>query len=156
MKEKDINSLDHTTWRCQYHIVFAPKYRRMVIYREIKADIGKILRQLCQQKGVEIIEANACPDHIHMLLSIPPKYSVSQIMGFLKGKSSLMIFDRHANLKYKYGNRHFWARGYFVNTVGRNKKQIEEYIKNQLQEDQIADQMSIKEYVDPFTGRENK
>ena len=156
MKEKDINSLDHTTCRCQYHVVFAPKYRRMVIYREIRADIGKILRQLCQQKGVEIIEAEACPDHIHMLLSIPPKYSVSQIMGFLKGKSSLMIFDRHANLKYKYGNRHFWARGYFVDTVGRNKKQIQEYIKNQLQEDQIADQMSIKEYVDPFTGRENK
>ena len=156
MKEKDINSLDHTTWRCQYHVVFAPKYRRMVIYREIRADIGKILRQLCQQKGVEIIEAEACPDHIHMLLSIPPKYSVSQIMGFLKGKSSLMIFDRHANLKYKYGNRHFWARGYFVDTVGRNKKQIQEDIKNQLQEDQIADQMSIKEYVDPFTGRENK
>ena len=156
MKEKDINSLDHTTWRCQYHVVFAPKYRRMVIYREIKADIEKILRQLCQQKGVEIIEAEACPDHIHMLLSIPPKYSVSQIMGFLKGKSSLMIFDRHANLKYKYGNRHFWARVYFVDTVGRNKKQIQEYIKHQLQEDQIADQMSIKEYVDPFTGRENK
>ena len=156
MKEKDINSLDHTTWRCQYHVVFAPKYRRMVIYREIRADIGKILRQLCQQKGVEIIEAEACPDHIHMLLSIPPKYSVSQIMGFLKGKSSLMIFDRHANLKYKYGNRHFWARGYFADTVGRNKKQIQEYIKNQLQEDQIVDQMSIKEYVDPFTGRENK
>jgi putative transposase len=128
----------------------------MVIYKEIRADIGKILRQLCQQKGVEIIEAEACPDHIHMLLSIPPKYSVSQIMGFLKGKSSLMIFDRHANLKYKYGNRHFWARGYFVDTVGRNKKQIQEYIKNQLQEDQIADQMSIKEYIDPFTGRENK
>ena len=156
MKEKGINSLDHTTWRCQYHVVFAPKYRRMVIYREIKADIGKILRQLCQQKGVEIIEAEACSDHIHMLLSIPPKYSVSQIMGFLKGKSSLMIFDRHANLKYKYGNRHFWARGYYVDTVGRNKKQVQEYIKNQLQEDQIADQMSIKEYVDPFTGRENK
>ena len=156
MKDKDINSLDHTTWRCQYHVVFAPKYRRMVLYRELRADIGKILRQLCQQKGVEIIEAEACPDHIHMLLSIPPKYSVSQIMGFLKGKSSLMIFDRHANLKYKYGNRHFWARGYFVDTVGRNKKQIQEYIKNQLQEDQIADQMSIKEYIDPFTGRENK
>ncbi len=156
MKDKDINSLDHTTWRCQYHVVFAPKYRRMVIYKELRADIGKILRQLCQQKGVEIIEAEACPDHIHMLLSIPPKYSVSQIMGFLKGKSSLMIFDRHANLKYKYGNRHFWARGYFVDTVGRNKKQIQEYIKNQLQEDQIADQMSIKEYTDPFTGRENK
>ena len=156
MKDKDINSLDHTTWRCQYHVVFAPKYRRMVIYKELRADIGKILRQLCQQKGVEIIEAEACSDHIHMLLSIPPKYSVSQIMGFLKGKSSLMIFDRHANLKYKYGNRHFWARGYFVDTVGRNKKQIQEYIKNQLQEDQIADQMSIKEYIDPFTGRENK
>jgi len=156
VKNKDINSLDHTTWRCQYHVVFAPKYRRMVIYREIKADIGKILRQLCQQKGVEIIEAEACPDHIHMLLSIPPKYSVSQIMGYLKGKSSLMIFDRHAKLKYKNGNRHFWARGYFVDTVGRNKKQIQEYIRNQLQEDQIADQMSIKEYVDPFTGRENK
>ena len=156
MKDKDINSLDHTTWRCQYHVVFAPKYRRLEIYGALKADIGKILRQLCQQKGVEIIEAEACPDHIHMLISIPPKYSVSQIMGFLKGKSSLMIFDRHANLKYKYGNRHFWARGYFVDTVGRNKKQIQEYIKNQLQEDQIADQMSIKEYIDPFTGRENK
>ena len=156
MKEKDISSLDHTTWRCQYHVVFAPKYRRLEIYGAIKADIGKILRQLCQQKGVEIIEAEACPDHIHMLLSIPPKYSVSQIMGYLKGKSSLMIFDRHANLKYKYGNRHFWARGYYVDTVGRNKKQVQEYIKNQLQEDQIADQMSIKEYVDPFTGRENK
>ena len=156
MKEKDINSLEHTTWRCQYHVVFAPKYRRMVIYRELRADIGKILRQLCQQKGVEIIEAEACPDHIHMLISIPPKYSVSQIMGFLKGKSSLMIFDRHANLKYKYGNRHFWARGYYVDTVGRNKKQVQEYIRNQLQEDQIADQIGLKEFVDPFTGRENK
>ena len=128
----------------------------MVIYKEIKADIGRILRQLCQQKGIEIIEAEACPDHIHMLLSIPPNFSVSQIMGYLKGKSSLMIFDSHANLKYKYGNRHFWARGYYVDTVGRNKKRIQEYNKNQLQEDQIADQMSIKEYVDPFTGRENK
>ena len=156
VKEKDINSLDHTTWRCQYHVVFAPKYRRLEIYGALKADIGKILRQLCQQKGVEIIEAEACPDHIHMLISIPPKYSVSQIMGFLKGKSSLMIFDRHANLKYKYGNRHFWARGYYVDTVGRNKKQVQEYILNQLQEDQIADQISLKEFVDPFTGRENK
>ena len=156
MKEKDISSLDHTTWRCQYHVVFAPKYRRLEIYGAIKADIGKILRQLCQQKGVEIIEAEACPDHIHMLLSIPPKYSVSQIMGYLKGKSSLMIFDRHANLKYKYGNRHFWARGYFVDTVGKNKKQIQEYIQNQLTSDQIADQMGLKEFVDPFTGRENK
>ena len=156
MKEKDINSLDHTTWRCQYHVVFAPKYRRLEICGAIKADIGKILRQLCQQKGVEIIEAEACPDHIHMLISIPPKYSVSQIMGFLKGKSSLMIFDRHANLKYKYGNRHFWARGYYVDTVGRNKKQVQEYIRMQLQEDQIADQIGLKEFVDPFTGRENK
>ena len=156
MKEKDINSLNHTSWRCQYHVVFAPKYRRLAIYREIKVDIGKILRQLCQQKEVEIIEAELCPDHIHMLISIPPKYSVSHIMGYLKGKSSLMIFDRHANLKYKYGNRHFWARGYFVDTVGRNKKQVAEYIRNQLTEDQIADQMSLKEYVDPFTGSENK
>ena len=152
MTEKDINSLEDTKWRCEYHIVFAPKYRRQVIYREIKADIGEILRRLCQQKGIEIIEANACPDHIHMLISIPPKYSVAQIMGYLKGKSSLMIFDRHANLKYKYGNRHFWARGYYADTVGRNKKQIEEYIKHQLEEDQIADQMSLKEYIDPFTG----
>ena len=149
---KDINSLEHTKWRCQYHVVFAPKYRRQVIYRTIKADVGFILRKLCEQKGVEIIEANACPDHIHMLISIPPKYSVSQVMGYLKGKSSLMIFDRHANLKYKYGNRHFWARGYYVDTVGRNKKQIQEYIKKQLEEDKIADQMSLKEYIDPFTG----
>ena len=114
------------------------------------------LRKLCEQKEVEIIEAELCPDHVHMLISIPPKYSVSQIMGYLKGKSSLMIFDRHANLKYKYGNRHFWARGYYVDTVGRNKKQIQEYIKHQLDEDQIADQMSLKEYIDPFTGSENK
>jgi len=156
VKENDINSLEHTKWRCQYYVVFAPKYRRMAIYGEIKADIGKILRQLCKQKEVEIIEAEACADHIHMLISVPPKYSISQIMGFLKGKSSLMIFDRHANLKYKYGNRNFWARGYYVDTVGRNKKQIQEYIKNQLREDQIADQMSLKEYIDPFTGRENK
>ena len=115
---KDIDSLSHTTWRCQYHVVFAPKYRRMVIYGQIKKDIGQILRQLCEQKGIEIIEAEACPDHIHMLISFPPKYSISYVMGYLKGKSSLVIFDRHANLKYKYGNRHFWARGYFVDTVG--------------------------------------
>ena len=156
VKDKDISSLEHTSWRCQYHIVFAPKYRRMEIYGQIKQDIGVILRKLCQQKGVEIIEARACPDHIHMLISIPPKYSVSQIMGYLKGKSILMIFDRHANLKYKYGNRHFWARGYYVDTVGRNKKQIAEYIRNQLASDQIADQIGLKEFVDPFTGRENK
>ena len=156
MKEKDISSLDHTRWRCQYHVVFAPKYRRMTIYGEIKADIGKILRQLCQYKGIEILEAEACPDHIHMLISIPPKYSVAQVMGYLKGKSSLMIFDRHANLKYKYGNRHFWARGYYVDTVGRNKKQVQEYIREQLAADQIADQISMKELVDPFTGGKSR
>ena len=155
-RDKDISSLEHTSWRCQYHIVFAPKYRKMEIYGQIKQDIGVILRKLCQQKGIEIIEAEACPDHIHMLVSIPPKYSVSQIMGYLKGESSLMIFDRHANLKCKYGNRHFWARGYYVDTVGRNKKQVAEYIRNQLQADQMADQIGLKEFVDPFTGRENK
>ena len=155
MKEVDVSSLEHTSWRCQYHVVFAPKYRRMEIYGKIKEDIGIILRKLCQQKSVEIIEAQACPDHIHMLISIPPKYSVSQIMGYLKGKSSLMIFDRHANLKYKYGNRHFWARGYFVDTVGRNKKAIKAYIQNQLEEDKMSDQISIKEFIDPFTGSKN-
>lgn len=127
----------------------------MEIYGKIKEDIGIILRKLCQQKSVEIIEAQACPDHIHMMISIPPKYSVSQIMGYLKGKSSLMIFDRHANLKYKYGNRHFWARGYFVDTVGRNKKAIKAYIQNQLEEDKMSDQISIKEFIDPFTGSKN-
>lgn len=132
--------------------MFAPKYRRLAIYGKIKVDIGKILRKLCEQKCVEIIEANACKDHIHMLVSIPPKLSVASFMGYLKGKSSLMIFDRHANLKYKYGNRKFWCRGYYVNTVGRNKKAIEEYIKNQLREDIIEDQISMKEYIDPFTG----
>ena len=152
----DVSSLAHTKWECKYHIVFAPKYRRQVIYGKIKQDIGQMLRKLCEYKGVEIIEAEACKDHIHMLVSIPPKYSVSQIMGYLKGKSSLMIFDRHANLKYKYGNRHFWARGYYVDTVGRNKKQIAEYIRNQLASDQIADQIGLKEFVDPFTGRENR
>ena len=127
---------------------------RLEGYGEIKADIGKILRKLCEQKGIEIIEAEACPDHIHMLLSIPPKMSVSYAIGYLKGKSSLMIFDRHANLKYKYGNRHFWARGYYVDTVGRNKEAIKKYIQNQLKEDEMADQMTIKEYYDPFTGEE--
>ena len=127
----------------------------MEIYGKIKEDIGIILRKLCQQKSVEIIEAQACPDHIHMLISIPPKYSVSQIMGYLKGESSLMIFDRHANLKYKYGNRHFWARGYFVDTVGRNKKAIKAYIQNQLEEDKMSDQISIKEFIDLFTGSKN-
>ncbi len=148
----DIQSLTHSKWRCQYHIVFAPKYRRKEIYGQIKADIGTILRKLCKQKGVEIIEAQACPDHIHMLVSIPPNISVAQFVGYLKGKSSLMIFDRHANLKYKYGSRHFWCRGYYVDTVGRNKKAIAEYIRNQLQEDIASDQISFKEYIDPFTG----
>ena len=152
MGNKDTSSLAHTTYECKYHIVFTPKYRRQVIYGKIRADIGKILRQLCEYKGVEIIEAEACKDHIHMLVSLPPKYSVSQFMGYLKGKSSLMIFEKYANLKYKYGNRHFWCRGYYVSTVGKNRKAIEQYIRNQLQEDYADDQMSIKEYVDPFTG----
>ena len=153
---KDINSLSHSKWRCQYHIVFAPKFRRKEVYGKIKVDIGKILRKLCEQKGVEIIQAQACVDHIHMLVSIPPSLSVSQFVGYLKGKSSLMIFDRPANFKYKYGNRHFWCRGYYVDTVGRNKKVIENYIKNQLQEDIINDQISFKEYIDQFTGSKNK
>ena len=152
----NINSLAHSKWNCKYHIVFAPKYRRQVIYGKIYKDIGVILRKLCEQKGVEIHEAEFCKDHVHMLVSIPPKISVAQFMGYLKGKSSLMIFDRHANLKYKYGNRHFWCRGYYVDTVGRNKKVIEEYIKNQLQEDIACDQISFNEYVDPFTGDKNK
>jgi len=152
----DTNSLAHTRWNCKYHIVFAPKYRRKIIYGKIKADIGRMLRKLCEYKQVEILEAEACPDHIHMLVSIPPKYSVSQIMGYLKGKSSLMIFEKYANMKYKYGNRHFWCRGYYVDTVGRNKKAIAEYIRNQLQEDVSTDQMSMKEYIDPFTGQQVK
>lgn len=150
----DKNSLAHTRWNCKYHIVFAPKYRRKVIYGTIKVDIGKILRKLCEQKEVEIIEANLCPDHVHMLVSIPPKISVSSFVGYLKGKSSLMIFDRHANMKYRYGNRKFWCKGYYVDTVGRNKKAIQEYIKNQLQEDIANDQISMKEYIDPFKKEE--
>ena len=152
----DKNSLAHTSWNCKYHIVFAPKYRWQVIYGKLKQDIGKTLRDLCERKGINIIEAECCPDHIHMLLEIPPKYSVSQIMGYLKGKSSLIIFDRHANLKYKYGNRHFWCRGYYVDTAGKNAKKIQEYIKNQLEEDYMADQISMKEFIDPFTGQQVK
>ena len=140
----------------QITIAFAPKYRRKAIYGKIKKDIGEIIRKLCEQKGVEIIEAEACKDHIHLLISIPPYISVAQFMGYLKGKSTLMIFDRHANLKYKYGNRHFWCRGYYVDTVGRNKKVIEKYIQNQLEEDFANDQISLREYVDPFTGNKNK
>ena len=148
----EIKSTAHSRYRCQYHIVFAPKYRRKVIYNQIRADIGHILSELCKRKGVEIIEAEAMPDHIHMSVRIPPKYSVSEIMGYLKGKSSLMIFERHANLKYKYGNRHFWCRGYYVDTVGKNAKKIQEYIRNQMKEDLEYDQMTLKEYIDPFTG----
>ena len=148
----DTSSLAHTTWNCKYHIVFAPKYRRQVIYGKIKVDIGNMLRKLCEYKGIEIIEAEACPDHIHMLISVPPKYSVAQIVGYLKWKSSLMIFEKYANMKYKYGNRHFWCRGYYVDTVGKNKKAIAEYIRKQLQEDIGYEQLTMKEYIDPFTG----
>ena len=151
----EIRHSAHSSYRCQYHIVFAPKYRRKEIYGTLKKDIGEILRKLCAQKDVIILEAEACPNHIHMLVSIPPHIIIAQFMGFLKGKSSLMIFDRHANLKYKYGSRNFWCRGYYVDTVGKNKKIISEYIKNQLEEDYAADQISIKEYTDPFTGSKN-
>ena len=150
--KNDYESLTHTKWRCQYHIVITPKYRRQIIYGRYKAEIGKILRTICERYDVEILEAQACVDHIHMLVSIPPKMSVSRFMGIIKGKSALMIFDRFANLKYKYGNRHFWCRGYFVDTVGRNKTAIQKYIQNQLSEDKIADQISMKEFIDPFTG----
>ena len=152
----EIKSSAHSKYRCQYHIVFAPKYRRQVIYGTLKKDIGEIIRKLCEQKGVEIIEAEACKDHIHMLVCIPPHISVAQFMGYLKGKSSLMIFDRHANLKYKYGSREFWCRGYYADTVGRNKKVIAEYIRNQLEEDYARDQITLKEFVDPFTGNKTK
>ena len=154
-----MNSLAHTSWECKYHIVFAPKFRRQVIYGKLKVEIGKILRDLCDRKGIEIIAAECCIDHIHMLIRISPKYSVSEIVGYLKGKSSLIIFDRHANMKYKYGNRTFWCRGYYVDTVGKNTKKIREYINNQLKEDWTVDQISLSEYVDPFTGekvKENK
>ena len=134
----DKSSLAHTRWNCKYHIVFAPKYRRQVIYGKLKREIGKIIRELCERKGVEIHEAEACPDHIHMLVSIPPKLSVSEFKGHLKGKSSLMIFNKFANLKYRYGNRQFWCRGYFVDTVGRNRKVIAEYIRNQLRKIRIT------------------
>ena len=149
---KKENSLAHTKWMCKYHIVFTPKYRRKVIYNQYKEDIRDIIKQLCGYKGVEIIEGHLMPDHIHMLVSIPPKISVSSFMGYLKGKSALMIFDKHANLKYKFGNRHFWCRGYYVDTVGKNTAAIKEYIQNQLKEDLEYDQMSLVEYIDPFTG----
>ena len=146
------NSLSHTKWNCKYHIVFAPKYRRKIIYGDLKAEIGQILRQLCEWKEITIIEAEMCPDHVHMLVEIPPKISVSGFVGYLKGKSSLMLHERHGNLKYKYGNRSFWCRGYYVDTAGKNAKKIEEYIQNQLKEDQLNEQMTLKEYQNPFTG----
>ena len=148
----DNKSLAHRSWNCKYHIVFAPKYRRKVFYGEKRAEIGKILRELCRWKGVTIIEAEVCPDHIHMLVEIPPKMSVGEFMGFLKGKSSLIIHERHANLKYKHGNRSFWCRGYYVDTAGKNTKKIAEYIQNQLEEDKLQDQLTFREYEDPSKG----
>ena len=144
------NSLAHTSWNCKYHIVFAPKYRRKVFYGQKRKEIGAILRQLCEWKEVKIIEAEVCPDHIHMLLEIPPKLSIASFVGFLKGKSSLLIYQKYANMKFKYRNRKFWCRGYYVDTVGKNTEKIKEYIANQLEEDRIAEQMSITEIVDPF------
>lgn len=152
----DVNSLAHTKWNCKYHVVFAPKFRRKIIYNQLRSDIGKIIRMLCERKEITIIEAELCPDHVHMLISIPPKMSVSGAIGYIKGKSTLLIFDRHADMKYKYGQRQFWCRGYYVDTVGKNTKAIQEYIANQLKEDKLADDMSSKEYVDPFTGKKVK
>lgn len=146
---EELNRLSHTTWNCKYHIVFAPKYRRKVFYNARRQEIINILKDLCSYKGVTILEGEACPDHIHILLLIPPKYSVSSFMGYLKGKSSQIIYERWGNIKYKYRSREFWCRGYYVDTVGKNTKKIEEYIKNQLKEDQIAEQLEI-EYGDPF------
>lgn len=145
-------SLAHTKWMCKYHIVFTPKYRRKIIYYKLREDIKEIIRDLCKWKGVEIIEGKAMPDHVHLLVSIPPKYSVSQVMGYVKGKSALMIFDRHANLKYKFGNRHFWSRGYYVSTVGLNEATIAKYVREQEKHDQMIDKISVKEMEDPFRG----
>ena len=146
-----IHSLAHTKWNCKYHIVFAPKYRRKVFFGEKRAEIREIIRTLCQWKGVEIIEGEVCPDHIHLLLSIPPKMSVSGFMGYLKGKSSTMLYEQFGELKYKYRNREFWCRGYYVDTVGKNETRIAEYIKNQLKEDELGEQMTIAS-IGPFTG----
>ncbi len=145
-------SLSHSKWLCKYHIVFTPKYRRKVIYYQLRADIQKIIKDMCKWKGIEIIEGHMMSDHIHLLLCIPPKYSVSQVMWYLKGKSAMMIFERHANLKYKFGNRHFWAEGYYVSTVGLNTATIQKYIREQEKEDQIMDKLKTKEYVDLFKG----
>ena len=149
MGMNDINSLSHTKWNCKYHIVFAPKYRRKVFYGEKRAEIGKILRELCNWKKVNIINAEVCPDHVHMLVEIPPKYSVSSFMGFLKGKSSIMIYEKWGNMKYKYRNREFWCRGYYVDTVGKNTKAIDAYISNQLKEDRLNGQLTFAD-VEPF------
>ena len=148
----NINSLAHTMYNCKYHIVFAPKYRRMAFYGSKRLEIGKILRKLCEWKGVNIIEAEVCVDHIHMLVEIPPKYSVSGFMGFLKGKSSLIIYQKWGNAKFKYRNREFWCRGYYVDTVGKNTNKIKEYIRNQLKEDEEMVQMTIDFKEDPFKG----
>lgn len=153
---KGSNSLVRTSWKCKYHIVFVPKYRRQIIYGKYKRSVGEIIRELCDRKGVTVHEANACSEHIHMLMRIPPKLRVSSFMGYLKGKSSLMIFDRHANLKYRYGNRKFWCRGFYVDTVGRNRKQIQEYIRNQLKEDYMNDQLALFEEFDPFIGEKKR
>lgn len=146
------NSLSHTKWVCKYHIVFAPKYRRKAIYGQYRADLQEIIRTLCRYKDVEILEGHMMPDHVHLLLSIPPKMSVSSFMGYLKGKSALMMFDKHANLKYKFGNRHFWAEGYYVSTVGLNEATIRKYIEEQEKHDIALDKLSVKEYEDPFKG----
>ncbi|MEA5030052.1 MAG: IS200/IS605 family transposase [Sphaerochaeta associata] len=148
------NSLAHTKWMCKYHIVFTPKYRRKAIYNQYRQSVGQILRSLCGYKGVELIEGHLMSDHVHMLVSIPPKISVSSFMGYLKGKSALMMFDKHANLKYKLGNRHFWAEGYYVSTVGLNEATIAKYIREQEQHDIMQDKLSVKEYEDPFKGSE--
>ena len=152
MGMNDINSLSHTKWNCKYHIVFAPKYRRKVFFKEKKAAIGKILRQLCEWKGVKIMEAEVCPDHIHMLVEVPPKISVSSFMGYLKGKSAMQIFQRWGNMKFAYRNREFWCKGYYVDTVGKNTKAIKEYIAEQLKRDQESDQLSMFDPRDPFMG----
>ena len=146
------NSLSHTKWMCKYHIVMVPKYRRKIIYNQYKGSLREIIRQLCKYKGVEILEGHMMPDHVHLLLSIPPKQSVSSFMGYLKGKSALMMFDKHANLKYKFGNRHFWAEGYYVSTVGLNEATIKKYIEDQEKHDIAMDKLSVKEYEDPFKG----
>ena len=147
-----VNGLAHTKWTCKYHIVFTPKYRRKIIYNQYRESLKEILKNLCKYKGIEIIEGHMMPDHVHLLLSIPPKYSVSQIMGYLKGKSALMMFDKHANLKYKFGNRHFWAEGYYVSTVGLNEATIKKYIQEQKKHDIALDKLSVKEHEDHFKG----